>query len=123
MMVPTPELMMIPELLMVPELMMMPEFSMEPELMIVTPGLIVSVTPGFTVQVSPIDIVASEVIVVSVVNVIEAASASCENPINPKIKILAKTGITNCALMPNTLLLKKLLKADPEKFKEILKKS
>jgi len=33
----------------------------------------VSVTPGFTVQVSPEDIAASELIVVSVVNVIDAA--------------------------------------------------
>ena len=81
---------------------------MVPEFLIITPGIIVSVTPGFTVQVSPIDIVASEVIVVSVVNVIDAASASCENPINPKIKILAKTGITNCVLMSNILLRQKI---------------
>jgi len=44
-----------------------------PPLPIVTPGSIVSVTPGFTVQVSPLDIVVEEVIVVSVVNIIEAA--------------------------------------------------
>jgi len=36
----------------------------------------VKVTPGFIVQVSPESIVSSEVIVVSTVNVLEAASAS-----------------------------------------------
>jgi len=62
---------------------------MVPELVTVTSRSMVRVTPEFTVQVSTKDIVASEVIVVSVVNVIEAASASCGNPINPKMKILA----------------------------------
>jgi len=78
-----------------------------PELLLmVTPASMVSVTPGFTVQVSPLDIVASEVIVVSVVNVIEAASASCENPINPKTKILANdnTIMVIFLSMPNNLL-------------------
>ncbi len=81
-----------------------PVLDIRPELEIVTPLDMVRVTPESIVQVSPKAIVASELIVVSVVNVIEAASASCENPINPRIKILAKTGITNCAFMPNTLL-------------------
>ena len=49
---------------------------MVPALVIIIPGSIVSVTPEFTIQNSPLDIVASEVIVVSVVNVIDAASAS-----------------------------------------------
>ncbi len=66
---------MVQEFPMEPELDMIPPNSMVivPMLSIVTPGSIVSVTPGFTVQVSPLDIVASEVIVVSVVNVIDAA--------------------------------------------------
>jgi len=68
--------MMEPELLMVPPGELMEPAPMVPSFVIVTPGSIVSVTPEFTVQVSPEDIVASEVIVVSVVNVIEAASAS-----------------------------------------------
>ena len=46
---------------------------MVPELAMVTSMSMVSVTPGFTVQVSIADIVASEVIVVSVTNVIEEA--------------------------------------------------
>jgi len=72
--VKVPELVMVPKLLMMPpELVMVPKLVMEPELLIITPGSIVSVTPEFTVQVSPLDIVASEVIVVSVVNVIDAA--------------------------------------------------
>jgi len=67
---------------------------MVPALVIVISRSIVSVTPEFTIQNSPLDIVASEVIVVSVVNVIDAASASCENPINPRTRTLAKNGIT-----------------------------
>jgi hypothetical protein len=45
------------------------------------------------VQVSP-DIVSLEVIRVSVLNILDAASASCENPINPKNTILTIIGIT-----------------------------
>jgi len=47
-----------------------------PKLRMETPALMVKVTPGFIVQVCPKLIVSLEVIVVSVVNVIDAASAS-----------------------------------------------
>jgi len=73
---------------------------MVPSLVTVTPELMVRITSEFIVQVSPEPIVMSELIVVSVSNIIEAASASCGNPINPTIKILAKTGIINCVLIP-----------------------
>jgi len=62
------------------------------ETVIVTPGLMVSVMPGLTVQVSPAPMIVSVVIVASVVNVIDAASTSCGNPIKPKIKILVMIG-------------------------------
>jgi len=73
---------------------------MVPSLVTVTRGSMVRITPEFTVQVSPEPIVISELIVVLVSNIIEAASTSCGNPINPKINILAKTGIINCVLIP-----------------------
>jgi len=76
---------------------------MVPSLVTVTRGSMVRITTEFIVQVSPEPIVMSELIIVLVSNIIEAASASCENPINPRIKILAKTGITNRFLMLNTL--------------------
>jgi len=55
----------------------------------------VSVTPELIVHVSPEAMTAFEVIVVSMVNVIVAASASWINPKDPKIKILASTGIAH----------------------------
>ena len=48
---------------------------MVPKFCIVTPDAMVSVTPGLTVHVSPGPIVWFDVIVVLLVNVIEAASA------------------------------------------------
>ena len=66
---------------------------MVPELVTETPGLIIKVTPGFIVQVSPEDIESLEVILVSVLNVLDAASTFCERPIVTKIKIPTITGI------------------------------
>jgi len=64
-----PPLFMVPPelLLMSASLFMVPEFSMRPLLVIVTPGAMVSVTPALTFHVSPGPIVASVVIVVSLV--------------------------------------------------------
>jgi len=67
---------------------------MMPELVMITPELMVKVTPELTVHVSPEAMVASDVIVVSVVNVIDAASASWVNPNAPRIKILTMTDTT-----------------------------
>jgi hypothetical protein len=68
----------------------------------VTPDAMVSVTPELTVHVSPVPIVASELIVVSLLKVIEAASAGCtgmnRNETNTKAAIIADNPATG--MMP-----------------------
>jgi len=68
-------LVMVPELLMVPELTRKPpgRMVMVPSLVTVTRGSMVRITPEFIVQVSPEPIVISELIIVLVINVIDAA--------------------------------------------------
>ena len=73
--------------------------------MIVTPDCIVRVTLGLTVHISPGSIVWSEVIVVSLVNVIEAASACWigkkrNNAISP-IATATVTGTVIPVLIPS----------------------